>query len=260
MNNLFHDQAEGLRRMFSAPKPRIITVLTNLPDAEKDMLLVNLGVSVARVGSEVLLVDARLSSTGIAGRNGNSASLSLAEAIRENVEIEKVVFQIPQGCPLITLVQKWESLNAINPKLLAQAFESVTCNARIILIDGEIAKDDSFPLLAMESGEIVLQLSAKQESVKSAYLLLKRLSARLGRRPFSILITGSNEQEAKMVSQNLIETANRYLGIPLTSLGWVPSDSHLDQAARLGKSVVDAFPLAGAAMAFKQIAENLVSV
>jgi len=259
LNNLLHDQAEGLRRLFAAPKPRIITLLSGLPDAEKDMLLVNLGVAIERAGSEVLLVDARLTSTGIAARIGSPVGLSLAEAIRGNVALEDAIYRTPQGCPLITLIQKWETLNAVDSALLVQAFETVTRNSRIVLIDGEIAKDNSLPLSAMEHGEVVLQLSSKQESIKSAYTLLKRLNARLGRRPFGILVTGSSERQALVISQNLIEAANRYLAIPLNFLGWIPADSQLDNAARLGKSVVDVFPLAGAAIAFRQIAENLVS-
>ncbi|MCX7113790.1 MAG: antiactivator of flagellar biosynthesis FleN protein [Proteobacteria bacterium] len=255
-----HDQAEGLRRLFAPPQPRVITVLSNLPDADKDMLLVNLSVALDRTGNGVLLVDARSASGGIADRVGGPAQPSLAEAVRGNLALENVVSQTPQGCQLMTLTQRWGTLDAVSPASLAQAFENVIRNSIIVLIDGETAKDGAFPLPAMESGEIVLQLSSNQESVKSAYALLKRLNARLGRRPFSILVTGASEREAGIVSQNLIEAANRYLAVSLDFLGWVPADIHLDNASRMGKSVVNAFPLAGAAIAYRRIAENLVSV
>ncbi|MFZ4698836.1 MAG: MinD/ParA family ATP-binding protein [Candidatus Methylumidiphilus sp.] len=261
LNNLGCDQAEGLRRLFSAPKPRVITLLSSVPDADKDRLLVNLSVAVERAGSEVLLVDARLASTGIATRVGNQAGLSLVEAVRGNLALEEAVSRIPQGCQLMTLARKREILNEANPAELALAFASVTRNSRFILIDGEIAaKGRPFPLDAMEHGEVVLQLCSGQESVKSAYALLKRLNARLGRRPFSILVTGSNEREAGIIFRNLADAANRYLAISLNCWGWVPTDAHLDHATRLGKSVVNAFPLAGAAIALRRIAENLVSI
>jgi flagellar biosynthesis protein FlhG len=34
----------------------------------------------------------------------------------------------------------------------------------------------------------------------------------------------------------------------------VPADEYLQRAARLGRAVVDAFPLAGASVAFRQLA------
>jgi flagellar biosynthesis protein FlhG len=37
-------------------------------------------------------------------------------------------------------------------------------------------------------------------------------------------------------------------------MGSVPADEYLQRAARLGRAVVDAFPLAGASVAFRQLA------
>jgi flagellar biosynthesis protein FlhG len=40
-------------------------------------------------------------------------------------------------------------------------------------------------------------------------------------------------------------------------MGSVPADEYLQRAARLGRAVVDAFPLAGASVAFRQLAGRL---
>jgi flagellar biosynthesis protein FlhG len=37
-------------------------------------------------------------------------------------------------------------------------------------------------------------------------------------------------------------------------MGAVPADEYLQRAARLGRAVVDAFPLAGASVAFRRLA------
>jgi flagellar biosynthesis protein FlhG len=37
-------------------------------------------------------------------------------------------------------------------------------------------------------------------------------------------------------------------------MGSVPADEYLHRAARLGRAVVDAFPLAGASVAFRRLA------
>ena len=45
--------------------------------------------------------------------------------------------------------------------------------------------------------------------------------------------------------------------IELEFFGAIPKDDHLTKAAKLGRSVIDAFPLAAASKAFKQIAQRL---
>ena len=60
-----------------------------------------------------------------------------------------------------------------------------------------------------------------------------------------------------MVYANMSSAASRYLAVTLTSMGSVPADEYLQRAARLGRAVVDAFPLAGASVAFRQLAGRL---
>jgi flagellar biosynthesis protein FlhG len=123
-----------------------------------------------------------------------------------------------------------------------------------VVVDGELNQEDDFPIAPMGSGEIVVQVSPDAASIKTAYALVKRLNVRLGRRPFSIVVTGADEAEAQRVYRNMAQAASRYLALPLNSMGSVPADEHLKRAARLGRSVVEAFPLAGASVAFRRLA------
>jgi flagellar biosynthesis protein FlhG len=106
----------------------------------------------------------------------------------------------------------------------------------------------------MNDGEIVVQVGPGATSIKEGYAVVKRLNAQLGKRPFSILVTGASEEEAQVVYKNMAQAASRYLAVPLHSLGCVPADDHLKRAARAGRAVIDAFPLAGASAAFRQLA------
>jgi flagellar biosynthesis protein FlhG len=106
----------------------------------------------------------------------------------------------------------------------------------------------------MASSEIVIQVSTSATSITNAYAMIKRLSQHLGRRPFGILVTGATEAEAKVVYDNMSSAATRYLAVTLSSMGSVPADEYLQRAARLGRAVVDAFPLAGASVAFRRLA------
>ena len=258
MANFDFDQAEGLRRMLAGPKPRIVTFLSATPEDDKGAMLVNLGASLARAGSDVLIVDACEHEYGVAQRLGVDRGGSLLQVARQECALNQVIHQAPQGFQVASMVRRaggrGEQMRQDDTRRLAKTFDVLVKQAGIVIVDGEFSDDDTFPLPIMDNSEIVVQVSASAASITSAYALVKRLSQQLGRRPFGILVTGASEAEAKVVYDNMATAATRYLAVPLSSMGSVPADEYLQRAARLGRAVVDAFPLAGASVAFRRLA------
>ena len=256
MANFDFDQAEGLRRMLAGPKPRIVTFLSATPQDDKGAMLVNLGASLARAGNDVLIVDACEEEYGVARRLGMDRNASLLQVARQECGLNEVVRQAPQGFGVANMRRGHSGprLGADDARRLAKTFDVLVKQTGIVIVDGEFARDDSFPVPIMDSSEIVVQVSTSAASITAAYALIKRLSQQLGRRPFGILVTNASEAEAKVVYDNMSSAASRYLAVQLTSMGSVPADEYLHRAARLGRAVVDAFPLAGASVAFRRLA------
>jgi flagellar biosynthesis protein FlhG len=251
------DQAEGLRRMLAGSKPRIFTFLSATSDEEKSAMLVNLGASLARIGSDVLLLDASIGSRGVASRLDAARGATLLQVARQERALDEVVQVMPQGfgVALLTRCSLRSGAKSVDQaRRLANTFGVLAARADIVVIDGEIGEDGGFPIDAMATGEIVVQVSTSSASIKSAYGIIKRLNGQLGRRPVSVLVTGATDKEAQVVYQNMAHAASRYLALQLSSMGSVPADEHLRHAARLGRAVVDAFPLAGASVAFRRLA------
>jgi flagellar biosynthesis protein FlhG len=247
------DQAEGLRRMLAGPKPRIVTFLSATPQDDKGAMLVNLGASLAQSGNDVLIVDACEHDYGVAQRLGVDRGPGLLQVARQECALNQVIHPAPQG---FSVVKMSPGRTADETRRLAKAFDVLVKQSAgsIVIVDGEFADDGSFPVPIMESSEIVVQVSTGATSITNAYALVKRLSQHLGRRPFGILVTGATEAEAKVVYDNMSSAATRYLAVTLSSMGSVPADEYLHRAARLGRAVVDAFPLAGASVAFRRLA------
>jgi len=253
--NFDFDQAEGLRRMLAGPKPRIVTFLSATPADDKGAMLVNLGASLARAGNDVMIVDACEHEYGVAQRLGVDRGASLLQVARQECALNQVIHQAPQGFQVASMARKAGGrIGQDDTRRLAKTFDVLVKQAGIVIVDGEFGDDDSFPLPIMDNSEIVVQVSASAASITAAYSLVKRLSQQLGRRPFGILVTGASEAEAKVVYDNMATAATRYLAVPLSSMGSVPADEYLHRAARLGRAVVDAFPLAGASVAFRRLA------
>lgn len=243
--------------MLAGPKPRIFTFLSATSDEDKSAMLVNLGASLVRAGSEVLLLDASPMAGGVSARLNATRGATLLEVARQERALNEVVQTVPQGFGVAALTHG--SLRAATQdqdqaRRLANTFGVLARQSDIVVIDAELGEDDCLPIPAMASGEIVVQVSTGAASIKSAYTLIKRLNNQLGRRPFSVLVTGASEQEAQVVYANMAQAASRYLAVQLNSMGSVPADEHLKRASRLGRTVIDAFPLAGASVAFRRLA------
>lgn len=250
------DQAEGLRRLLGGPKSRVLTVLSATSAEEKGAMLVNLGASLKQSGRDVILVDACRESRGISA-GLNAANAGLLRVARGECDVDDVIQSMPQGFGVVALVPEGESIpsyDALSMQALSDAFEQLQKRADMVVVDAELGEDDSFPIPDLSRSEIVVQVATKPESITSAYALIKRVSSQLGKRPFSVLITGASEKEAQVVYKNMAQAANRYLSVKLNSLGSVPADEHLTRASRLGRTVVEAFPLAGASVAFRRLA------
>lgn len=243
--------------MLAGPKPRVFTFLSAATDEEKGATLANLGASLSQAGSNVLLFDACRKSQGISMRLDATRGATLMQVARQERALDEVVQVMPQGFGVAALargLQKTDSDDIQCAKRLANAFNVLATRADIVVVDAELNASDELPIASLGAGEIVVQVANTPASITSAYGIIKRLNGQLGRRPFSILVTGASEQEAQLVFKNMAQAASRYLAVKLNSLGSVPADDHVRRAARLGRTVIDAFPLAGASVAFRQLA------
>jgi flagellar biosynthesis protein FlhG len=131
--------------------------------------------------------------------------------------------------------------------------------AEVTIVNGGLSADDTFPVAAMEDGEVWVHISTGPAAIKDAYLLMKRLNSTLGCRKFGLLVTGGAQNDALTVFENMEKTASRYLAADIYLVGFVPPDEHIKRAASLGKTVLETFPRAIASQAYKQLAARFVA-
>jgi flagellar biosynthesis protein FlhG len=255
------DQAEGLRRLLECPKPRVLTFLSALKEEEKSGMLINLGASLARQGQEVLMVDAKSSRNSIGAWLNADVDQTLLDVAQQQRTMKEAIKLISSGFS-VTMLSKYSSgLNRLpkeNFRRLSQVFDIAVKRSDLVIVDSEIDSNDTFPIASLDDSEIVIQVSTNPISIKTAYGLIKRVNSRLGRRSYGILVSGATETQARLVYSNMAQAANRYLALQLNFVGYLPEDEHVKKAAHLGRSVIDAFPLTGASLAFSFLAQQFV--
>jgi flagellar biosynthesis protein FlhG len=251
------DQAEGLRRMLAAPKPQLVSVLSAVSTTETNALLLNLCASLAQAGNSVLLVEAR-SQPGVSLAVAGAKAPSLLQAIRKQCTPAEALRTLPQGFRFACLARS--TAPALLPEAekvrLATLFDAMATQADITVLDTDWSGAPDLLLPAMAAGDIVVQVGDSATSIKEAYGLVKHVSGCMGRRPLGVLVTGVNEARERVVFDNMAQASRRYLALELQSLGSVPRDDHLARASKLGRSVIDAFPMARASIAFRKLASH----
>jgi len=107
---------------------------------------------------------------------------------------------------------------------------------------------------------MVVLTSSTADSIKHAYAQIKALHGQLGRRQFLLMVVGATLAQAEKIQQNIAQAANQYLAVPVRFLGSIPNDEHLGRALQLGRPVVEAFPMASASVALREVAARLLNV
>lgn len=260
MSSFQYDQAAGLRRIMAGPKPRLVSVLSASKKDEQAKIISNLAASLNRQGADVLVVHAG-QDTDEAFRHYDLNNLpSLMDQAQGNFSNYNAIKTAAQGFAVSRLLPRLRNIrqyDAESVSSLNQLFSTLASTHEIVLVDTMLTNDYVLPLDVLNQSEIVIQMNQKPDSIKQAYSLIKILCQQLGRRPFGILIHDADERTAQMVFKNIAEVARRFMHIELEFMGFIPTDVHLGRAAKLGRSVIDAFPMASASQAFKQLALKL---
>lgn len=112
-----------------------------------------------------------------------------------------------------------------------------------------------------QADHLLVAFDDAPDAIKQSYLLLKALgSATRQPVPVRVLVTEARgAQSALHMYSNLAATVRQYLGADIAFAGYLPADTHLAMAHTLSKTVVDAFPAAPAALAFRQAAREIAS-
>lgn len=258
MSSYQNDQAAGLRRIMASPKPRIVSIISATCAQNQPRLMTNLAVSILTQGCDVLVLHASKDSMISSYEAENLPTLlDVAQA-------KSSILQATKSCKLGYSIARLMHKNLLNKSIddksttqLTQVFNALAQQYEIVLADVTLNDEHLLPLQTLSENEIIIQLTRKPESITQAYTLIKQICGQIGRRNFGIIVDNATEAQAQIVYRNISQVAKQFMQIELEFFGAIPADDHLNRASTLGRSVIDAFPLANASAALKKIAQRL---
>ena len=287
------DQAHELRQLAAsrrgdeaprrvAASTRVIAVTSGKGGVGKTTLVVNLAVTLARMGKQVIVLDCDLGTANVDVMLGMHPRYTLQHVLSRQRRLEEVMSVGPHGVRVISGgsgLQEMANLTDSRREDLLSTFAALEGQADILLLDTGAGISANVLRFVIAAGEAIVVTTPEPPAVTDAYALIKVVSqeARGG------LIDGQggageglpdpasdlhlrlvvnqavNDAEARETATNIATVARRFLNVDVESFGSIPADRAMSQAVRAQTPVVDAFPRSAAAQALEQLAARLIN-
>lgn len=260
MSEVHLDQAAGLRRIVKPRAVRVIAVTSGKGGVGKTNVSVNLAISLALDGKEVMLMDADMGLANVDVMLGLHPTWNLSHVINGERSLREVVVAGPAGIrvvPASSGIQKMAELSAAQHAGVIHAFSELGHDLDVLVIDTAAGISASVVSYCRAAQEVVVVVCDEPASITDAYALIKLLNRDYGVNRIRILANMVNSvQEGRTLFQKLIAVTDRYLDVAMDLVGVVPQDEYLRKAVQRQRAVVDAYPRSKAALAFKKLAQK----
>lgn len=259
-----HDQAAGLRRITKPNPVRVIAVTSGKGGVGKTNVSANLAVALANMGKEVMLLDADLGLANIDVMLGLHPTYNLSHVLTGVRSLEEIIVPGPvpglRIIPAASGIQTMAELGPVQHAGIVNAFSEITHKLDVLLIDTAAGISDSVVSFTRAAQEIVMVVCDEPASITDAYALIKLLSREHGCSRIHILANMAHSaHEGRDLFAKVSRVADRFLDVVLTYMGAVPYDDYLRKAVQKQQAIVQAYPRSKASLAFKGLAQKIVS-
>lgn len=256
------DQAAGLRRLMGGGQLQVVTFAAGCEGVGRSVSVANIGVALARLGKEVLVLDEHSSTDDIAASFGLMARYDLLHVMQRERRLSEVLVQPMHGLhilPAARAVKKLGKLTLGQQQALLDAMSGLERPIDVILVDASINHPHGFSPLGLASHETVIVLSGSSASITEAYALIKKVSHSYSRKHFRILVNKVRSlPDARSIFDNIAQVAGQRGIARLDYVGAIPVDEALRQAVQLCRPVVAHAPDSVAAQAYRDIAADML--
>ncbi|WP_137719202.1 MinD/ParA family ATP-binding protein [Methylobacillus flagellatus] len=207
-------------------------------------------------------------STPMLGRGDQAAGLrrmmhkpkprivGLLSALDAQLDIaDNLVFSLRAQAVNVQLLRS-DAWQAADTAEVEQQLQQLASQHDLLLVD--LADSTVLASKGLQDVTVLLPLGPGAEGIKQAYSQIKAIYSRQGGQQFGLVVHGMTPQRAQQAFKTLADVAHRYLRLQIELFGVIPVDQHLQLAAQSGRAVQEAFPLALASRAFRELAQRLI--
>jgi flagellar biosynthesis protein FlhG len=221
---------------------RVVSFTSGKGGVGKTHTAVNVALSLAERGKSVLLLDADLGLANVDVLLDLKPQANLHDVLKGNASLDDVILKGPGGVSLIPAASGVSTLGALttDERLgLFSEIERVAFQYDYLLIDTGAGIGADVLSFNGASSEIVCVVTPEPTSLTDSYALMKVLSTSLGERRFSVVVNcAGTEAEARKTFRSLSESVQRFLGVSVSYLGFIPRDQAVSECIMMRRPVV----------------------
>ena len=255
------DQAAGIRNMNKLKPVRVMAIASGKGGVGKTNLSVNLGVSMSKMGRQVVLLDADMGLANVDVLLGLRPEFNLSHVLAGEKNISEIMLQGPAGLNIIPAssgVQKMSDLTNIEQSAIIHAFSEIDQNIDVLLVDTAAGISPSVVNFARACQDVIVVVCDEPTSLTDAYAFIKLLNRDYGINHFHVLSNMVRSMpQGQVLFNKLTKVTDRYLDVTLQYAGAVPFDEDLRKSVQKQSAVIESYPNSKAAIAIKDIARRI---
>lgn len=242
--------------------PRVIAVTSGKGGVGKTNLTVNLAIALGMAGKRVLIIDADLGMANVDVVLGTVSKMNLLHLLQPEVMLQDVLLRGPYGVNYISGGSGMEQIVDFSPEEQGRLMgKLMACDAiaDIILIDtgAGLGKHVMDFILAVD--EVVLVTTPEPTALTDAYAVMKAYSRYSANRDMKLVVNRAyDESEGNDVVTKLRRTAERFLQMNLSQLGYIYEDRNVMRAVKQQKPFMIAYPGTIASKCVRAVANNIL--
>jgi len=241
----------------------VIAVTSGKGGVGKTSIAVNLAISLAQEGREVVLFDADLGLSNVDIALGLKPKYDISEVLSGNRSLEEILVQGPGGVrvvPASSGVSAMTELSALQRAGLIRAFSDLTVPVDTLIVDTAAGIDGSVLSFCSACEMVMVVVCDEPTSITDAYALMKVLHVECGVKRFQVLANMvDHESQGQQIYGKLHRVADQFLDVQLGYLGAIPRDGYLKRALQQQCAVVERYPASHASKALRTLARRVGS-
>ena len=242
---------------------QVIAVTGGKGGTGKTNVAVNLAHALACSGRRTMLLDADLGMANADVLLGLEPSRTLFDVINGQCALEDIIMSARDGLlvvPAASGISQLARLDSRGCASLIRAFSDLDRPLDTLVVDTATGISECVTSFCRAATEILVVVCNEPASIKDSVAQIEMLSADYGISRFRILANMvGGAREGKAVFRNILKKLADDHRQVLAYAGFIPRDNHLVQAISDHSPVVSAFPRSRAAMALRNLAQQVTS-
>jgi flagellar biosynthesis protein FlhG len=253
-------QADALAELNATRPVKVIAVTGGKGGVGKTTVSVNLAVSIAAQGRNVMLLDADLGMANVDVLLGLHTRFHLGHVLKGECLLEDAIITGPHGLQIVPAasgVKHMANLSAAEQAGIIRAFSDLYHKVEVLIVDTAAGLHDSVTTFSHAAHHVLVVVCDEPASITDAYALIKVLSREHGVQRFQILANQTRRSgEGADLFKKISKVCDRFLNVGLEYAGCVPFDEYLRRSVQHQTAVVDAYPASISSIALKKLAST----